>query len=117
MIIGEKILCFSMQVGFQEKLPKRFENDLKRCLNANEVVFRQFTVDGSGQHYKTDIDWEGVKKEGFTIVVLCDDPNEFFLDTFFYEAAAKADLKRTFWYSRYTGKPNFIEMKRVPVVS
>lgn len=102
-----EIFCFSTQDSFQKKLPEGFEDDLKRCLDADEVVFCQFKVDGSGQYYTTDIDWG---KMGYTTVVLCDDPHEAVLQTFFYEAYAEADLKGTYWYSRYNGVPSLIEI-------
>lgn len=92
----KRILCCSTQGNFQENLPPELPADFKQRWNVDEIIFRTFAVD---EDFKSNIDWEEVKKEGVVGVVLCDAPHGNILHSFFQEAVYTADLP-TFWYYR-----------------
>lgn len=107
----KKIFCFSTQKDFQENLPQGFGDNLKKYLDADDVSFHQFMVDGSGRYYVTNVDWEKVKEEGVNIVVLCDDSHQLVLDTFFHEAFKYLRPEKILWYGRSGSTPFLAELK------
>ena len=107
-----RVLCCSTQPNFKDNLPKGLPDDFRKRWELHDIddpIFRTITItrdDG----FKSNIDWEKEKEEGVVMAVLCDDPYEYVLSTFFREVLFTAQLP-VYWYSRFNGRPSIIEIK------